>query len=63
MNPDGKTSISGLDTRISRRSLLLSLPAVAAARKVLTAQGGDHVVACFAVEEGRIDAAATEATA
>jgi catechol 2,3-dioxygenase-like lactoylglutathione lyase family enzyme len=44
MNPDGKTSISGLDTRISRRSLLLSLPAVAAARKVLTAQGGANTL-------------------
>ncbi len=29
----------------------------------LTAQGGDHVVACFAVEEGRIGAAATEVVA
>ncbi len=29
----------------------------------LTAQGGDHVVACFAVEEGRVDMAAKEVTA
>ena len=39
MSADGNTFLSGLDTRMTRRSLLLSLPAVAMARKVLTAQG------------------------
>ena len=34
-----RTDRTILDTRISRRSLLLSLPAVAVARRVLTAQG------------------------
>ena len=40
MSAAGKTVPNGLDTRITRRSLLLSLPAVAMARSVLTAQGG-----------------------
>src|SRR3954470_16616720 len=40
MSANRKTLLNGLDTRITRRSLLLSLPAIAAARTVLTAQGG-----------------------
>jgi catechol 2,3-dioxygenase-like lactoylglutathione lyase family enzyme len=40
MGAEGKSLLNGIDTRISRRSLLLSLPAVAMARSVLTAQGG-----------------------
>lgn len=39
MSADRKTFPLDLDTRMTRRSLLLSLPAVAMARKVLTAQG------------------------
>jgi len=39
MSADGNAFLPGLDTRMTRRSLLLSLPAVAMARKVLTAQG------------------------
>ena len=39
MSADGKTFLPGPDTRITRRSLLLSLPAVAMAHKVLMAQG------------------------
>jgi len=38
MSAEGQ-SPAGLDTRITRRSLLLALPAVAMARSVLTAQG------------------------
>ena len=38
MSTEGQ-SPAGLDTRITRRSLLLALPAVAMARSVLTAQG------------------------
>ena len=33
------TLMNGFDTRMTRRSLLLSLPALAAARAVLNAQG------------------------
>ena len=40
MSADGNTFLPGPDTRMTRRSLLLALPAVAMARKVLTAQGG-----------------------
>jgi catechol 2,3-dioxygenase-like lactoylglutathione lyase family enzyme len=39
MRADGKNSFTSLDTRLTRRSLLLSLPAIAAARSVLMAQG------------------------
>ena len=39
MSADGTTFFEGIDTRITRRSLLLSLPAIAMARTVLTAQG------------------------
>lgn len=39
MSADGTTLLNGMDTRMTRRSLLLSLPALAAARAVLTAQG------------------------
>ncbi|HUR34560.1 MAG TPA: VOC family protein [Vicinamibacterales bacterium] len=39
MSVDGKNLFTGIDTRITRRGLLLALPAVAMARRVLTAQG------------------------
>ena len=39
MSTDRQTLLNGIDTRMTRRSLLLSLPAIAAARGVLTAQG------------------------
>lgn len=39
MSAEGQTP--GLDTRMTRRSLLLALPAVAVARSVLTAQGAN----------------------
>jgi catechol 2,3-dioxygenase-like lactoylglutathione lyase family enzyme len=39
MSANDKTVFDGIDTRITRRSLLLSLPAIAMARTVLTAQG------------------------
>lgn len=39
MSADGKTLLNGFDMRMTRRSLLLSLPAIAMARTVLTAQG------------------------
>ena len=40
MSADNRTLLNGFDTRMTRRSLLLSLPAIAMARTVLTAQGG-----------------------
>ena len=39
MSADGKTWLDSIDTRMTRRSLLLSLPAMAAARTMLKAQG------------------------
>jgi catechol 2,3-dioxygenase-like lactoylglutathione lyase family enzyme len=39
MSAERTTLLNGFDTRITRRSLLLSLPALAAARAVLSAQG------------------------
>ena len=39
MSANRTTPLKGFDTRMTRRSLLLSLPAIAAARTVLTAQG------------------------
>ena len=39
MGADGMTLMNSFDTRMTRRSLLLSLPALAAARAVLNAQG------------------------
>ena len=39
MRADGKSLLDRVDTRMTRRSLLLSFPAIAMARTVLTAQG------------------------
>ena len=38
MSADGNNWLNGFDTRLTRRSLLLSLPAMAAARALLQAQ-------------------------
>ena len=62
MSADGNAFLPGLDTRMTRRSLLLSLPAVAMARKVLTAQGSagtlkirafNHMTISVAIRNGR----------
>jgi catechol 2,3-dioxygenase-like lactoylglutathione lyase family enzyme len=40
MSADGNTLLNRFDSRMTRRSLLLSLPALAAARSLVSAQGG-----------------------